>query len=209
MTQRPRSTHVPRQARSRLTVTRLLAAAGELFPEQGFAATTTNQIAARAGVSVGSLYQFFADKSAMLNSLQLEWAGRLGVALDQALNDVANQELADMVDHVLRVQASLNADPPGLLGWLLTATGPAPVRRTVRGAVEQRVEELLTVRGRDLSPAKVRVVAKMVIHISTGVYALGDLSGVRDPEIFRQTRQALLAYLTPLVQPPSGADRPL
>ena len=50
------------QARSRATYERILAAALELYAEQGFHATQTPDIAERAGLSVGGFYRYFRDK---------------------------------------------------------------------------------------------------------------------------------------------------
>jgi AcrR family transcriptional regulator len=58
----------PRQARSRNTVEVLLEAAARVFRREGWRATT-NRIAAEAGVSVGSLYEYFPDKQALLAGL--------------------------------------------------------------------------------------------------------------------------------------------
>ncbi len=62
----PRRT--PTQARSRQTVEVLLDAAAEVFDEHGFEATT-ERIVERAGVSVGSLYQYFPNKDALIAAL--------------------------------------------------------------------------------------------------------------------------------------------
>jgi AcrR family transcriptional regulator len=59
----------PRQRRSRETRDRLLAAAARVFAERGYAGGTTNHVAAEAGLSVGSLYQYFPNKDAMLAEL--------------------------------------------------------------------------------------------------------------------------------------------
>jgi len=59
----------PRQERSRVTVQAILDAAAELFTRDGYAATSTNHVAARAGVSIGSLYQYFADKDELVAAL--------------------------------------------------------------------------------------------------------------------------------------------
>ena len=68
----------PRQARSQERVRRILAAAEELFVAGGVGSTTTtNAIAARAGVPIGSLYQFFPDKGAILRSLAQLYAEQL------------------------------------------------------------------------------------------------------------------------------------
>ena len=59
----------PLQERSRRTVERILDAAARIFHEEGYAGATTNDIADEAGVSVGSLYQYFPNKDALLVAL--------------------------------------------------------------------------------------------------------------------------------------------
>jgi AcrR family transcriptional regulator len=65
----PSPWRTPRQERSRHTVECVLVAAAHVFAERGYANTTTNHIAARAGVSIGSLYQYFPSKDALLMTL--------------------------------------------------------------------------------------------------------------------------------------------
>jgi AcrR family transcriptional regulator len=67
MTSSPRKS--PSQERSRLTVERILDAAARIFHEQGYAGATTNDIADEAGLSIGSLYQYFPNKDALLAAL--------------------------------------------------------------------------------------------------------------------------------------------
>ncbi|MEU6130772.1 TetR/AcrR family transcriptional regulator [Saccharopolyspora sp. NPDC047091] len=64
---RPRKT--PRQVRAELTRERILTAAAHVFTEHGYAAGTTNRIAERARISIGSLYQYFPNKDAILVEL--------------------------------------------------------------------------------------------------------------------------------------------
>jgi AcrR family transcriptional regulator len=59
----------PRQERSRRLVARILDAAARIFEERGYRATTTNDVADAARVSIGSLYQYFANKDALLVGL--------------------------------------------------------------------------------------------------------------------------------------------
>ncbi|MBI4953648.1 MAG: TetR/AcrR family transcriptional regulator [Myxococcales bacterium] len=67
----------PVQGRSRQAVDRMLVAAAELFAERGFEATTTDAIAARAGVAVGSVYRFFPNKSAIVRALYDGYVARV------------------------------------------------------------------------------------------------------------------------------------
>ncbi|MFZ5782712.1 MAG: TetR/AcrR family transcriptional regulator [Pseudomonadota bacterium] len=60
---------IPRQARAAETVAAILEAAAQILEAGGLAALTTNAVAERAGVSIGTLYQYFADKSALVTAL--------------------------------------------------------------------------------------------------------------------------------------------
>ena len=60
----------PRQGRSRQTVDAVLAAVPRVIRREGVDAVTTNRIAEAAGVSIGSLYQYFPDKKAIFSALQ-------------------------------------------------------------------------------------------------------------------------------------------
>lgn len=85
---RTRPRKKPSQRRSRITVEAVLEAAARVFEEQGYAGGTTNRIAERAGVSVGSLYEYFPNKDAIVVALaerQLEEQRRsLGALLEGA-----------------------------------------------------------------------------------------------------------------------------
>jgi AcrR family transcriptional regulator len=93
----------PAQTRSRQMVDSLLEATARTVAERGLVDTTTNHIAARAGVSVGSLYQYFSGKDALLDAL----AEKLSRDLAQVLNQ--------------RLQNQLDADLYSVLRDLLTA----------------------------------------------------------------------------------------
>lgn len=58
----------PRQARSKATVEAIVEATGQVFERGGYRRTTTTEVAARAGVSVGSLYQYFPDKETLIRA---------------------------------------------------------------------------------------------------------------------------------------------
>jgi AcrR family transcriptional regulator len=60
---------VPKQDRSRATVDAILQAAAKVFVSEGFEAATTARIAELAGVSIGSLYQYFPNKEALIAAL--------------------------------------------------------------------------------------------------------------------------------------------
>lgn len=89
----------PRQERSRRTVERILDAAARIFNDQGYAAATTNDIADEAEVSIGSLYQYFPNKDALLVAL----ARRHIESATAGLADLLAQMRPDAdLDHILR-----------------------------------------------------------------------------------------------------------
>lgn len=59
----------PTQDRARATRDHILATAGKLFGERGIADTSTNRIAAASGVSIGTLYRYFADRAEIVDEL--------------------------------------------------------------------------------------------------------------------------------------------
>ncbi len=59
----------PRQERARVTVQALLEATTQILIEEGYYKTTTNKIAKRAGISIGSLYQYFPNKESIIAEL--------------------------------------------------------------------------------------------------------------------------------------------
>ncbi|MDY7578898.1 TetR/AcrR family transcriptional regulator [Herbaspirillum sp. RTI4] len=68
--QSPQSRKEPQQARSRAMVDTILDATARVLIARGYAKTNTNLVAAEAGISVGSLYQYFSNKDALIFALR-------------------------------------------------------------------------------------------------------------------------------------------
>ncbi|MDB5775310.1 MAG: TetR family transcriptional regulator [Herbaspirillum sp.] len=67
----------PRQARSKAMVDTILDATARVLIERGYAKTNTNAVAETAGISVGSLYQYFPNKNALVIALQERHVGKM------------------------------------------------------------------------------------------------------------------------------------
>ena len=80
-----RARRTPVQERSAARVQRMLDAAAALLDEAGWEATTTSAIATRADVSVGSLYQFFPDRAAVLDALAQRSFARFSALVEERL----------------------------------------------------------------------------------------------------------------------------
>lgn len=80
----------PQQARSSELVAAILQAATQVLEQEGATRFTTARVAERAGVSIGSLYQYFPNKAAILFRLQSEEWQRTGDLLGSILRDSAS-----------------------------------------------------------------------------------------------------------------------
>jgi AcrR family transcriptional regulator len=85
---------LPKQARSARLVSDILEAAARVLSREGARRFTTARVADAAGVSVGSLYQYFPNKEALLFRLQLDEWRQTGALLDRILLDSARPPLA-------------------------------------------------------------------------------------------------------------------
>lgn len=138
------SRRTPRQQRSRETVNTLVEAAAQVFSREGIAATT-NRIAERAGLSIGTLYQYFPDKSALLHAV----AERHVREADRQLTEVFARLRADAPPFSATMRAMLDAvvdlhrDGPRLHA-LLHRMAPADGRRLdeLRGFEDRICDEV-------------------------------------------------------------------
>jgi AcrR family transcriptional regulator len=139
----------PRQQRSQDTYEAILDAAVQLFERDGYAAATTNRIAERAGVSIGSLYQYFPNKEALLYALGERHVTHLIGALGGVLAALRAQRpgLEQTVRRLVEAVADLHrADP--VTHRLLYDRAPRPAEaaqqlRAVQAALAAEVEHHL------------------------------------------------------------------
>lgn len=96
-----RAVRRPVQARSRATVEAILGGAARILTSRGYAGTTTNRIAEASGVSIGSLYQYFADKDDVIAAVAAQFA-REALAFSW-------EHIHDSSDETAQVRAWLNA----------------------------------------------------------------------------------------------------
>jgi AcrR family transcriptional regulator len=87
----------PRQARSVATVGIILDAAALVLVDEGYERATTNRIAERAGVSIGSLYQYFPNRNALLATLSSRTETQLSEDIWQAISGFNDPDLRGFV----------------------------------------------------------------------------------------------------------------
>jgi AcrR family transcriptional regulator len=105
----------PRQARAQATVNAILEATVQILDREGLEAATTTRIAEVAGVSIGSLYQYFSHRDAILNALQDREFERALMLMQELLGDGnLARTPRETVTAVVRGLARLYAISPGL-----------------------------------------------------------------------------------------------
>jgi len=104
---------VPVQGRSLARVQRMLDACAELVDELGYEALTTTLLAERAGVAIGSVYQFFPDKRAIVQALALRNLEAYLARLDARSAQVEYAHWWDVVDAAIDEYIAMHREVPG------------------------------------------------------------------------------------------------
>ena len=105
----------PQQARAQETVRAILEATVQILDREGLDAATTTRIAEVAGVSIGSLYQYFSHRDAILGALQDREFERTLAFMEKVLADAnLHEEPEKTVRAVLHGLAQLYMAAPGL-----------------------------------------------------------------------------------------------
>ncbi|MHC3427860.1 TetR/AcrR family transcriptional regulator [Streptomyces sp. DT18] len=123
----------PRQVRAELTRERILGAAAHVFGEYGYAAGTTNRIAEHARMSIGSLYQYFPNKDAILAELLVRHIDR-GAWAGAEEPDTTSGSLEDVVRSLVRDAIDHHRDGPQLLRIMIEE---APFSPALSEAIER------------------------------------------------------------------------
>lgn len=187
-----------------VTVDAIIEAAGQVFARHGYAAGTTDRIADHAGVSVGTVYEHFPDKDAILVALVERHLDDAQAALTPLLTDLVTQAppIEDGVARMLRALVALHRAHPALHRVLFEeAPRPAPLRRRLDRTVESAVEAVqgyLDGRPEVVVPDRL-VAAQLVVQVAESVTHGLVISpqGGADPDAYvRETERMLVRYLT-------------
>jgi len=159
----------PVQARSRQTFDAVLEAAAQVFEAEGYARGTTNRIAERAGVSIGSLYQYFPNKDAILVALLQrhveEAVAFLGTTLAEAVQ--TPPPLPQLLTEIVTATVQLHSQQPGLHRVLFEeAPKPPEVVEQWRSAEQQMIDLVASLlqQSPEASVGNPHLAAYLVVH---------------------------------------------
>lgn len=158
----------PQQARSRARVEAILAAADRILSREGYEALTMRRIAEEAATPVGSIYQFYADKSAVVDALGQRYLDAFKAAIDELVERTVAGELSDPVGMMVGVYVELIRSQTG--GMALWA-------------------------GRHLSPELARADEASNMHIAEGLRRIVEhlTGGAGGPRVQRAARMVVWA----------------
>ena len=139
-------------------------AAGQLLVETGYARASTNEIARRAGVSIGSLYQYFECKEDIFRAILRKHRDRVLPAVTAALARMAEPEddLVQTTLELLRSMARVNAENPRLMGAIEHELGWLEHQDDAELDLVGRLADILR-RRRAVAPRRVAATAQLLI----------------------------------------------
>jgi AcrR family transcriptional regulator len=136
----------PRQTRSTATVTAIHEATIQVLLSDGIARLTTTRVAQRAGVSVGTMYQYFPHKQALLYAVLDQYLDEVVVAIEEACARYKGARLCDMSDGLVRayLDAKLRYLPGSLALYTVAADlDTASLINDVLQRTDRAIERLL------------------------------------------------------------------
>jgi len=157
---------VPRQQRSIDRVEALLDTAEEVFGEVGYDRATTNLIAERSGVPVGTLYRWFPDKTALADGLAARYLLRLSETYERLVTD-APPETA-LIRYGVRELCLVLAKSPAMATLVRTATESAN-SSVLRDSLETAIQTIIRLRVPTVADADVARIGGMLTAISFSV----------------------------------------
>lgn len=192
---RPDLRKAPKQARSAETVRIIVEAAARILEQSGLGGFNTNAVADRAGVSIGSLYQYFPGKEALLGALIVRETSLLIAAWERALDAPTGRTalaglITSAVSHQLR--------RPVLARLLDVEEARLPFDKDTRAVTERLRAILRDVLARpDLrQPSDADLAGQDVLAIIKGMVDAAGERGERDqPALVGRVSRAVFGYI--------------
>ncbi len=203
----PAARRIPQQARGERRVSTLLEAAETVFASSGYEVATMSAIAARAGASIGSLYQFFPNKQSVAHALRTRYARAFEQLWAPITAEAARLTAEGLIDRLVdSTLAFVNVHPAfvALLDAPSSTRSPAVVRRVIR----ERVAGLLVAQRPALSKLEAREVAMVILQIMKGLNLLYAETPPRQrARLVDEFKTALVCYVSRRLGPARRASR--
>lgn len=161
-----------RQGRGLRRIESILDAAEQVISREGYESATTNQIAIEAGISPGSLYQYFANKSEVVEALAQRYLAYYAQAHDAIRSpELANRPMHEVVDHLVDPLIEFNLAHPAakfLLAGADLSPELAASTKDLHTALCDQVEALIGELAPARRPGERQLAATLSIQIVSG-----------------------------------------
>lgn len=196
----------PCQARSQERVSQILDVAEKLFISEGYRATSTKAIAAHSQISIGSLYQFFPDKSAILYKLADRYNQQLHNSLMELdTPDGRNLSLSEYMEQVIDTVDRFFTDYPGYYAIFMSLQDSrseveVPELEVIDAAADaQLIKDLVILLSQyspQLEPEAYEAIAFVLVKVIGNLLwiSLSQEKPFRE-RLLKETKRLILSYL--------------
>ncbi|AKU97788.1 Transcriptional regulator, TetR family [Labilithrix luteola] len=188
----------PKQRRARETVEAVLDAVVRILKRGGIEKVTTNRIAEVAGVSVGSVYQYFPDKRAIFGALHDRHVGEISQIVESTLVTHANSSFEDLVRALVEALVSAHGTDPELHELLTTQVPHAGGERAFEERLRSTFRLAIQSRSKSYDERDFEKVLFILPHMVEGLAhgaALRRPAGLSQKDATAEAVRAVQAYL--------------
>lgn len=191
----------PRQDRAKETVAAIMDATTRVLKRAGFDGLTTNAVAQAAGVSIGSLYQYFPNKEALVSALIDRHCEAMNAAILDKLIDVAQLPLAEAARAVIELTLQAHAVDPALhrvLTEQVPRIGKLARLRELDNISHRMVAGMLAYRKAELAIVDVEMAAFVLVSAIESIVHRAALlypEKLRDPRLVDEATLLVTRYL--------------
>ena len=167
-----------------------------MFAEKGFDAATMTEIAATAGASIGSLYQFFPTKELLAAALIGARMEELSRVLDTVSADIAGRSAASLADQVLAGLVAFLDEHPAFIALSERREIDKARKQAAGAAMRARIAALMAGATPPLTAERAEVVAILILQLMKATVAIsgGDDKAMR-ARVIAELRRMLTLYL--------------
>lgn len=196
---RPR--RAPQQARSKATVDAVLDATARILVAEGYARASTNRIAQAAGVSIGSLYQFFPSKAALVIALRRRHAEQMRAMVRDMAGAVVDAPLAEAVPKFVHAVVTAHLIDPQLHRMLeqeVPRRDLADGREDIDAEFRAMITQILVARRHEILSADPELTSLILVRLLDALVhtaVLGEHGTLSAHAIEHEISKVILRYL--------------
>jgi AcrR family transcriptional regulator len=189
---------IPLQNRAAATRDAILQAAALILQREQFSAFNTNRVAEVAGISIGSLYQYYPNKAALLTALTIEQHAQLLVKIEKAIAQTQKLSMQKAIEKLITIVIAHQFENPELaraLDYAERALTPTDEMLSQKKLMIATLTEMMS-RYRDQITGDLRIAA---LDVQTIVQAMIDGAELRGETnrlaLRKRIARAILGYL--------------